>query len=304
MRIVFFSAKPYDALFFTRANAGHGHELIFLETHLDARNAVLAKDAGAVCVFVNDHVDGESLGAQGVRLLALRCAGFNNVDLTAAKRLGVTIARVPAYSPHAVAEHAVALLLSLNRKLHRAYARVREANFSLTGLLGFDLYRRTVGVVGMGEIGCVFANIMRGFGCRVLAFDPKPKQEPEGVEFVAWEKLLADADIISLHCPLRDYPTKRYLVRNRERQFAHGQCLSASCLRPPRAEAFRSTFRESSTGARPRTVALARTSDERATGLRRLRAVCCKSWTDSGTTSRYCRVRRGAHRFTWPCRRT
>jgi D-lactate dehydrogenase len=214
MRVTVFSTKPYDREFLSRANT-RPHELLFLETHLDARTASLVEGSGAVCVFVNDHVDRDVLQRlvhSGVGLVALRSAGFNHVDLAAAVELGVTIARVPAYSPHAVAEHTVGLILSLNRKLHRAYARVRDGNFSLEGLLGFDLHGRTVGVVGTGNVGTVFATIMAGFGCRLLAFDPEPNDECRalGVRYVGLEELLGSADIVSLHCPLT--PETRHLV--------------------------------------------------------------------------------------------
>jgi D-lactate dehydrogenase len=188
MRVSVFSTKPYDREFLSRANAGR-HELLFLETHLDARTASLAEGSGAVCAFVNDRVDRDMLQPlvrAGVGLVALRSAGFNHVDLAAAGELGITIARVPAYSPHAVAEHTVGLILCLNRKLHRAYARVRDGNFSLEGLLGFDLHG-PVGVVGTGNVGTVFATIMAGFGCRLLAFDPEPNDECRALNITAFE---------------------------------------------------------------------------------------------------------------------
>jgi D-lactate dehydrogenase len=207
MRIAVFNTKPYDRDFFVAANERHHHELVFLEPHLEAQTAFLARGAGAVCVFVNDHVDAgvlAELSRLQVGLVALRSAGFNNVDLDAARKLGIAIARVPAYSPYAVAEHTVALILSLNRKIHRAYARVRDGNFSLAGLCGFDLHGRTVGIVGTGQIGGVFARIMAGFGCRLVAYDPEPKAECRaiGVDYVDIGELLAQADIVSLHCPL------------------------------------------------------------------------------------------------------
>jgi len=207
MRILFFGARDYDREFFTAANEAHGHALVYLEARLTPETAALAEDFEAVCVFVNDRVDAavlEALAAGGTRLLALRSAGFNHVDLAAAGRLGLTVVRVPAYSPHAVAEHAVALILTLNRKIHRAHARVREGNFSLSGLTGFDLHGRTVGVVGTGRIGLVFARIMAGFGCRLLATDPFPSVEAQvaGVRYVPLDTLLAESDIVSLHCPL------------------------------------------------------------------------------------------------------
>lgn len=206
MRITVFSAKPYDEDFLTAA-AGPRHELSFMPARLDPRTVALAHGAQAVCVFVNDIVDLtvlEALAAQGVRLVLLRCAGFNNVDVAAAEQLAIAVGRVPAYSPHAVAEHTLGLILSLNRKIHRAYNRVREGNFALDGLLGFDLHGKTVGVVGTGAIGGLLCHILRGFGCRVLAIDPAPEGalEAAGVEYVDRESLFAASDIVSLHCPL------------------------------------------------------------------------------------------------------
>ena len=207
VRVAVFNAKPYDVDSLQAANGPHAHELVFLEPRLSVATAPLAAGADAVCAFVNDDLGEavlEHLHASGVRLVALRCAGFNQVDLLAAARLGITVARVPGYSPHAVAEHAVGLVLALNRKLHRAYNRVRENNFALTGLLGFDLHGRTVGVVGTGQIGAVFARIMLGFGCRVLAYDPAPDPAcvADGVEYVELARLFEQAEILSLHCPL------------------------------------------------------------------------------------------------------
>jgi len=206
MRVAVFSSKPYDREFLAQANQRHGHELSFFDVRLALETAALADGYRAVCAFVNDCLAApvlEHLAAGGTRLLALRSAGFNHVDLEAAARLGITVARVPAYSPHAVAEHAVALVLGLNRMTHRAYNRVREGNFALDGLLGFDLHGKTVGVIGTGKIGLIFAQIMHGFGCRVLACDPQPsEQAPPWLEYVALEQLLGESDIISLHCPL------------------------------------------------------------------------------------------------------
>ncbi|MBA2664965.1 MAG: 2-hydroxyacid dehydrogenase [Bradymonadaceae bacterium] len=209
MRIAIFSTKQYDRQFLNDANAqgGHNHELVFLEARLGPETAPLAAGFEAVCAFVNDRLNRkvlEILAAQGVQLIVLRSAGFNHVDLRAAADLGLRVARVPAYSPYAVAEHTLALIMALNRKTHRAYARVREGNFSLEGLLGFDLYKKTVGIVGTGKIGRVFAGIMIGLGCRVIAFDPQPNEESLrlGIEYVSFEELLAESDIISLHCPL------------------------------------------------------------------------------------------------------
>ncbi len=205
MRVAVFSTKPYDRRFLEAARGEH--ELVYFEPRLSAATASLAADAQAVCAFVNDALDApclETLRQSGVGLVAMRCAGYNNVDLAAAQRLGIAVARVPAYSPHAVAEHAVALILTLNRKTHRAFNRVREGNFALEGLLGFDLHGKTVGVVGTGKIGeCVLA-ILKGFGCRLLAHDPEPSSAAEalGAEYVSKAELLAQSDIITLHCPL------------------------------------------------------------------------------------------------------
>lgn len=215
MRILTYSTKPYDRQFFEGANADGGHELEYFEGHLDHTTAKLAAGFDAVCVFVNDEVDRQVLSAlasEGIRAVALRCAGYNNVDLVAAKELGVTVVRVPAYSPHAVAEHAAALILALNRHIHRAYTRVRDGNFALQGLLGFDLNERTVGVVGTGQIGAVFAQLMKGFGCRLLGYDvrPNPDCEALGMEYVGLDRLMAESDILSLHCPLT--PETHHLI--------------------------------------------------------------------------------------------
>lgn len=204
--ITVFSSKPYDRRYLTEANAKHGHELRFIEARLDETTAALAQGT-VVCAFVNDRLNAAvlaSLRTAGVEMIALRSAGFNNVDLEAARTSGMTIARVPAYSPNSVAEHAAALVLSLNRRTHKAYARVREGNFSLEGLSGFDLFDRVVGVVGTGRIGAAFARIMNGFGCKLLAFDPaaNPDCVALGVAYVELQELLARADVISLHCPL------------------------------------------------------------------------------------------------------
>jgi D-lactate dehydrogenase len=207
MKVSIFSTKSYDRQFFTAANSQHQHELTFLEPRLNRQTACLATNATAVCVFVNDEVDRDTLeflAQHGVNLIALRCAGYNNVDVPAAKALGIKIVRVPAYSPYAVAEHTVGLMLTLNRKLHRAYNRVREGNFSLEGLLGFDLYGRTIGIIGTGKIGRVVAKIMTGFGCKVLAYDlyHHPECTGMGVEYVELPQLFVRSDIITLHCPL------------------------------------------------------------------------------------------------------
>ena len=208
MKIAVFDTHRFDREAFERANARYGHELSFLEPRLTPDTAVLASGFEAVCAFVNDRLDSEALGVlhrEGVRLIALRSAGFNNVNLDEAARLGLTVVRVPEYSPHAVAEHAVAILMTLNRRIHRAYNRVREANFSLDGLVGFDLYGKTVGVIGTGRIGAVMLRILHGFGCRLLAHDVKPDAvlaEELGVRYAALDDLLGASDVISLHVPL------------------------------------------------------------------------------------------------------
>lgn len=207
MDIAVFSAKPYDQEYFMRANEAYGHSLSFFEARLTLESAVQAQGFPVVCAFVNDQLQApvlRVLSQQGTRLIALRCAGFNNVDLVEADRLGLTVVRVPSYSPHAVAEHTIALILTLNRKTHRAYNRVRELNFSLDGLLGFDLHKKTVGIVGTGRIGTITAKILRSFGCRVLAFDQRNNEEcvQAGVEYAPLEQVLHQADILSLHCPL------------------------------------------------------------------------------------------------------
>lgn len=217
MKVCVFSAKSYDRQFLEAALAESGHELVFLEARLTAETAELAKGFEAVCVFVNDQLDATVLGSladHGVRLVALRCAGFNNVDLVTAGELGIKVVRVPAYSPHAVAEHTVALILTLNRKMHRAYSRVRDGNFSLGGLLGFDLVGRTVGVIGTGQIGCVLVQIMSGFGCRMLGYDKFPNTACRelGLEYVELARLFAESDIISLHCPLT--PETHHLINS------------------------------------------------------------------------------------------
>jgi D-lactate dehydrogenase len=189
------------------ANTDNSHELHFFEARLTTETASLARNFPVVCVFVNDQLDRETLNilAQSdTKLIALRCAGFNNVDLKAAKEFGITVVRVPAYSPYAVAEHAVGLILTLNRKLHRAYYRVRDGNFALDGLLGFDLHGRTVGIFGTGKIGRITAKILAGFGCNILGYDLYPHAEFEqiGGKYVDSRELVAQSDIISLHCPL------------------------------------------------------------------------------------------------------
>ncbi|MEO0987862.1 MAG: 2-hydroxyacid dehydrogenase [Cyanobacteria bacterium J06639_14] len=207
MKVAFFSTKPYDKQSFSTVNESYTHELVFFEPRLTPKTAALANGFPAICVFINDDLSEGTLRAiaeHGTRVIALRCAGFNNVDLNTAKELGLTVVRVPAYSPYAVAEHAVGLILMLNRKLYRAYNRVRDDNFALNGLLGFDIHGKTVGVIGTGKIGQCFAQIMRGFGCQLLAYDvyQAPACLAMGVQYVPLLDLLAQSDIVSLHCPL------------------------------------------------------------------------------------------------------
>ncbi len=207
MKITFFSSQAYDKVFFERYNDS-SFELNFLEVTLNEQTAALAEQAMAVCVFVNDQVNAAVISVlkeKGVQIIALRCAGFNNVDLEAARKAGIRVCRVPAYSPEAVAEHAAALLLTLNRKTHKAYNRVREQNFSLNGLLGFNLHGKTVGVIGTGNIGQAFCRIMLGFGCTVKAFDLIANRDMEalGVQYHPLIEVF-NSDIISLHCPLNE----------------------------------------------------------------------------------------------------
>ena len=209
MDIAVFSTRSYDRTFLEAANAkaGNPHDLRFFEASLTLPTVPLAAGAAAVCCFVNDRLDGqviEALFRLGVRLVALRSAGFNNVDLKAAENAGICVARVPAYSPEAIAEHTLALILCLNRKIHRAYVRVREGNFALDGLLGFNLASRTIGIIGTGKIGCALAKILSGFGCKVMAYDPFPNPllAGTGLEYIPLSDLLATSDIVSLHCPL------------------------------------------------------------------------------------------------------
>jgi D-lactate dehydrogenase len=207
MKIAFFSTKSYDRQFFDHYVSTH--EIIYFEARLNKQTATLATGCNAVCVFVNDKLSRNTiieLKKIGIQLIALRSAGFNNVDLAAAKENNIVVVRVPAYSPYAVAEHAVALMLTLNRKTHKAYNRVREGNFSLERLTGFDLHGKTIGVIGTGKIGQIFCEIMLGFGCKVLAFDLVAHQPTvaKGVEYLPLVDIFEQADIISLHCPLNE----------------------------------------------------------------------------------------------------
>lgn len=206
-KIVFYDTKPYDQEFFTRLNAGFGFEIKFLKSRLNPDSAVMAKGFDVVCAFVNDDISSETvrnLAAEGVKLISMRCAGYNNVDMKAAFGK-VHVTRVPAYSPYAVAEHALALILTLNRKTHKAYNRTREGDFSLQGLMGFDLHGKTAGIVGTGKIGKVLANILKGIGMTVLLYDVYPDAKfaaNTGAEYVPFDELAKRSDVISLHCPL------------------------------------------------------------------------------------------------------
>lgn len=217
MNIILFSSKPYDRASFQALALPGDWQLQFQDCLLTAETAALAEGCEVVCAFINDNLSApvlERLAAGGTRLIALRSAGYNHVDLKASERLGLAVVRVPAYSPHAVAEHAVALILALNRRIHRAFNRTREGDFSLHGLTGFDLHGKTVGVVGAGKIGQAFAGIMAGFGCRVLVYDPYPAAELAsfGGHQVTLNHLIAESDIISLHCPLNE--GSRHLIDN------------------------------------------------------------------------------------------
>ncbi|NNC91215.1 MAG: 2-hydroxyacid dehydrogenase [Acidimicrobiia bacterium] len=214
MRVAVFSTKPYDEQFLSAAGDGR-LEFTFLEARLTAATAPLAAGHEVACAFVNDVVDAacvEQLAAAGVKLMALRSAGFNHVDLAAAAKHSLPVVRVPVYSPHAIAEHTVGLILALNRQIHRAHNRVREGNFSLEGLLGFDLRERTVGIIGTGRIGGTVAEILEGFGCRLVAYDPYPNEglARHGVEFVTLDDLFTTADVITLHIPLT--PDTFYII--------------------------------------------------------------------------------------------
>lgn len=208
MEVTVFDTKPYDREYLSRAAQGTGLVLKFVEFRLSKATAAASQGSQAVCIFVNDAADSECiahLAEHGVKTIALRSAGFNNVDLPAARSNGLSVIRVPAYSPHAVAEHTIGLLLTLNRKIHRAYNRVRELNFSLNGLVGFDLYGKTVGILGTGRIGKITAQIFRGFEAKVMAFDPFPSSEwsqTYGIEYADLNTVLSHADVLSLHLPL------------------------------------------------------------------------------------------------------
>jgi len=207
MKIAVFNTKSYDKQFITEANEKYHHELAFFEVHLNYETCQLAFGFEGICCFVNDELNKEVLtllSQKGLRLVVLRCAGFNNVDIQTAAALGITVARVPAYSPHGVAEHAVTMMLALNRKIYRSYNRIREGNFSLDGLLGFEMYGKTAGIIGTGKIGALTAKILSGFGIKILAYDvtANPELESTGATYAGLNELYAQSDIISLHLPL------------------------------------------------------------------------------------------------------
>ena len=208
-KIAFFGAKPYDIASFDKVNEKYNYDIRYYKGHLNPNNVVLTQDTDVVCIFVNDTADAAVIDAMvdnGVKLLALRCAGFNNVDLKAAKGK-LPVVRVPAYSPYAVAEYSLALMLSLNRKIHRAYWRTRDGNFSLNGLMGFDMHGKTIGIIGTGKIAKILIRLLKGFGMRILAYDLYPDMKfagEEGIAYVSLDELYRESDIISLHCPLTD----------------------------------------------------------------------------------------------------
>ena len=208
-KIAFFGAKPYDIASFDKVNEKYNYDIRYYKGHLNPNNVVLTQDTDAVCIFVNDTADAAVIDAMvdnGVKLLALRCAGFNNVDLKAAKGK-LPVVRVPAYSPYSVAEYSLALMLSLNRKIHRAYWRTRDGNFSLNGLMGFDMHGKTIGIIGTGKIAKILIRLLKGFGMRILAYDLYPDMKfagEEGISYVSLDELYRESDIISLHCPLTD----------------------------------------------------------------------------------------------------
>ncbi|WP_024870598.1 2-hydroxyacid dehydrogenase [Tolumonas lignilytica] len=207
MKIALFSAKAYDRDYFEQANQPFGYELDYFDVRLEQKTLRLAHGYPVVCAFVNDDLSRPvltDLANNGTRLLAMRCAGYNNVDLIAAKELGITVVRVPAYSPEAVAEHSVGLMMTLNRRIHKAYQRTRDANFALDGLVGFNMFGKTAGIIGTGKIGIATLRILKGFGMRLLVNDPYPSQAALelGAEYVDLDTLFRESDVISLHCPL------------------------------------------------------------------------------------------------------
>lgn len=227
MKVAFFSTKLYDKIYFEKYNTIH--QITFFDVQLNAATAHLAKDHSAICVFVNDAITAaviDILARLQIKLIALRCAGFNNVDVVAAHKQGIAVARVPAYSPHAVAEHALALILTLNRKTHKAFNRIREGNFLLDNLIGFNLFGKTVGIIGTGKIGQCFATIMLGLGCKVIAFDivANKQMEAAGVQYLPLIDVLSKSDIISLHCPLTEI--SKHIINDTTLAFVkHGAML-------------------------------------------------------------------------------
>lgn len=217
-KIAFFGANPYDIVSFDTVNETFNYDIRYYKGHLNLNNVILTKDADVVCIFVNDVADATVINAMvenGVKLLALRCAGFNNVDLAAAKER-IPVVRVPAYSPYAVAEYSIALMLSLNRKIHRAYWRTRDGNFSLNGLMGFDMHGKTIGIIGTGKIAKILVHLLKGFGVHLLAYDLYPDikfAEAEGLTYTSLEELYRQSDIISLHCPLTEQT--RYMINKK-----------------------------------------------------------------------------------------
>lgn len=215
MKIAFFSTKSYDREYFDKFNEEHGFKINYYFDKIKEDDINLTVGMDAVCVFVNDKLDRHIislLAKNGVKVILLRCAGFNNVDIESATEFGIKVYRVPAYSPHSVAEHAVALILALNRKTHKAFNRIREGNFSLERLNGFDLFKKTVGVIGTGKIGAAFCSIMNGFGCSILAYDKYENEElkKNGIHYTSFKELITSSDIISLHCPL--VPETKHII--------------------------------------------------------------------------------------------
>ena len=215
MKVAFFSTRKYDRKYFDETNRSLQHDFVYFENRLREKTAPLASDCDCVCAFVNDTLNRETLEslAQGnTKLIAMRCAGYNNVDMEAAKELGFTVVRVPAYSPHAVSEHVIAILMALYRTTHRSHNRVREGNFSLEGMVGHEVYGKTVGIIGTGKIGALVAKLFLGFDCKVLAFDTQPDESliSKGVEYAELDAIWNDCDIISLHCPL--LPATQHLI--------------------------------------------------------------------------------------------
>lgn len=229
MKIVFFSAQIYEQEIFTAINHSFEHQIDFVKAHLNSQTVKIAEGYSVACCFVNDDLSADivkQLAQYGIKLIALRSAGYNHLDCQEAKRSGITVVRVPAYSPYAVAEHAAGLILTLNRKIHRAYHRTREGDFSLHGLMGYDLHGKTVGIIGTGKIGSVFAKIMSGFGCKIVAYDVAINEACRqlGVEYVNLADLYRQADIISLHCPLTP-DTYHMINTDAFQQMKHGVML-------------------------------------------------------------------------------